>query len=90
MNSVSSSKNKIVKTDPSLPKAILREPKKSCKRCYGRSIIGRNILKNKPVVCSCIFKNVVRQAQIKLENQFKIIGGFYRVFLGKNRRRKHN
>lgn len=71
-------------------KINLKKPKKSCRRCFGRGYIGRNVLTNSVVPCSCILPYSQHSLQTKIEKSFKNMGGFYRVFLGKNRKRKHH
>ena len=47
----------------------LKEPKKSCKSCYGRGYIGIHVDTNTPIPCLCIFDDDAKKKQKEMFSQ---------------------
>lgn len=63
----------------------VRDPRPSCKHCYGRGYIGRDAATKMPIPCNCIYPNRTPNEKVTeaLYDQNKINGRFNR----KQRRR---
>ena len=48
----------------------LQDPKKNCKKCYGRGFIGRKADTGEPIPCTCIFpKNSIQDTYYVMKNR---------------------
>lgn len=45
----------VIKAIASKTGMAIRDPKSSCKKCYGRGYIGIDILSKSPIACNCIY-----------------------------------